>query len=390
MVQSIRVSQGRVNSRMSSLCRGMHSSNSPRTGISKSAKSNPVATVHSGTQRLCGLALPDPDGYQGGMPRSLPSSVAAMLLLAVSASAQNAATSSNPTATTAAPAPSPASQATPSKSYGPPPSENRYDVLSRMITPLAGVLLGGQQTSNKALVIKATVGQVAGRLPQIIKGATFTVRIEYPGRLRLEAPLFGETVTVCRDGNQAWAVPGSKIELLLSQFRHKPRPEPKGSTPLQLPFTPQQAVLLPALFQLERGNEVAAIDGVPCRVISGGLMPEVAKAVKAEDFSSKLWICSDYTPRRIDIHRSDFAMSFLIEDFSFSPSFPASTWQPPEGATDVFRCDEARLEELLYVVMNSLQMSDQDKPWLNEQAGPSSPAQGAQVPQGPSPFGPMR
>lgn len=318
---------------------------------------------------------------------------ASLLLLAVSSGAQTLGVLTNPAAqgmaffptAAATPSPSVAPSPSPAPSFMPPPSENRYDVLSRMVTPLAGVLLGGKQTSDRALTLKATVGQVAGRLPQIIQGATFTAQIEYPGRIRVEAPLLGETVTVCRNGNQVWAVPGSKIQFLLEQFHHKPRLSPKGNPPLQMPFSAQQAVLLPALFQLERGKEVAEINGVPCRVIAGGLMPDIAKAVKAEDFSSKLWICSDYTPRRIDIHRSDFAMSFLIEKFSYSPALPVSTWQPPEGATDVFRCDEARLEELLYVVMNSLQMSAQDKPWLNEVA-PGPPI----APQSAQPFGPMR
>jgi hypothetical protein len=316
------------------------------------------------------------------MPLSRFRFVACLLLPAVAASAQiadggsKAGTNQSVQDVAASPAPT---------TFGSPPSENRYDVLSKMITPLAAVLLGGKQTPNRALTLKATVGQVAGRLPQIIQGAAITAQIEYPGRIRLEVPLLGETVTVCRNGNQVWAIPGSKIQFLLEQFRRKPRPNPKGNSPLQLPFSAQQAVLLPALFQLERGNEVAQINGVPCRVIAGGLMPDIAKAVKAEDFSSKLWICSDYTPRRIDIHRSDFAMSFLIENFTYSPAFPASTWQPPAGVTDVFRCDEARLEELLYVVMNSLQMSAQDKPWLNE-AGPASSI----APQSAVPFGPMR
>jgi hypothetical protein len=265
------------------------------------------------------------------------------------------------------PAASPSAGAPVPPLHGPPPSGNRYDVLSKMITPIAGVLLGGTQTSTRALSLKATVGQVAGRLPQAIQGATFTAKIEYPGCIRLEAPLLGETVTVCRNGNQVWAVPGSKIQFLLDQFQRKPRPRTKGSTPLQLPFTAQQAVLLPALFQLEKASEVADIGTVPCRVIAGGLMPEIGKAVKAEDFSAKLWICDDYTPKRIDIRRSDFAMSFLIEELSYVPALPPSTWQPPAGATDVFRCNEARLEELLYVVMNSLQMNAEDKPWLSEQ-----------------------
>jgi len=249
---------------------------------------------------------------------------------------------------------------------GPAPSENRYDILSKMIRPMAAVLLGGAQTSTHALTLRASVGQVAGRLPASIKGASFSAKIQYPGQVRLEAPVMGETLTVCRNGNNVWAIPGTKIQFLLDQFQHKPRQHQPNGMPLQLPFTAQQAVLLPALFQLEKDDAVAEISGIPCRVISGGLMPEIAKAAGAEDFSAKLWVCGDYSPKRIDIRRSDFAMSFLIEQLSYETGFPASTWNPPVGATDVFKCDAARIEELLYVVMNSLQMSSTDKPWLNE------------------------
>lgn len=281
-------------------------------------------------------------------------------------------------------APDPAAVALTAAS-GPAPSGNRYDVLSKMITPLAGVLLGGSQTLDRALTLRATVDQVGGRLPQAIKGASIKALIQYPGRIRVEAPVLGETLTVCRNGNQVWAIPGSKIQFLLGQFQQKPRPQPKNGAPIQLPFTAQQAVLLPALFQLERSEEVAEIADSPCRVISGGLIPEVAKAAKAQDFSAKLWICSDYTPKRIDIRRSDFAMSFLIGELSYAREFPASTWQPPQGATDVYKCDASQLEQLLYVLMNSLQMTAQDKPWLNE-AIPASPL----APQTAPPLGPMR
>ena len=271
---------------------------------------------------------------------------------------------------------------TPSSTNPPPlssaPLENRYDVLSKMITPMAGVLLGGNQTADRALTLKASVDQVAGRLPQMIKGATFTAKIEYPGRIRVEAPVMGETLTVCRNGDQVWAVPGAKIQFLLGQFKQKPRLQQKNAAPLQLPFTAQQAVLLPALFQLERTQEVADIGGTSCRVISGGLIPEVAKAANAEDFSAKLWICADYIPKRIDIRRNDFAMSFLIAELSYVPDFPASIWQPPEGAKDIYRCDAAQLEQLLYVLMNSLQMGAQDKPWMSEPgaAAPGMPSTG--------------
>jgi len=245
------------------------------------------------------------------------------------------------------------------------------------------VLLGGNQTTDRALTLKATVGQVAGRLPQALQGASFTLKIEYPGRVLLQAPVLGETVTVCRNGNTVWATPGSKIQFLLGQFQHKPQPRNAGGAPLELPFTAQQAVLLPALFQLENISEIAEVGGASCRVISGGLMPEIGKATKAEDFSAKLWICSDYTPKRIDIRRSDFAMSFQIDELSYAPGFPASTWRAPKGETDIYRCDAAHLEEILYVVMNSLQMTAADKPWQNEAPAPTAPSS-----PGPgSPFG---
>ena len=251
------------------------------------------------------------------------------------------------TPATNAPAPdSPTAPIAPTVAPGLAPAGNRYDVLSKMITPLAGVLLGGSQTLNRALTLRATVDQVAGRLPQAIKGASLKALIQYPGRVRVEAPVLGETLTVCRNGNQVWAIPGSKIQFLLGQFQQKPHPQPKNGAPIQLPFTAQQAVLLPALFQLERTEEVAEIAGSPCRIVSGGLIPEVGKAAKAQDFSAKLWICSDYTPKRIDIRRSDFAMSFLIGELSYAREYPASTWQPPAGATDVYRCDAAQLEQL--------------------------------------------
>jgi hypothetical protein len=229
------------------------------------------------------------------------------------------------------------------------------------------------------------VGQVAGKLSPSIKGATFTARVEYPGRIRVDAPVLGNTFTVCRDGKNVWAVPGDKIRFLLGQFRKKPIPHPKNGAPLSLPFTAEQAVLLPALFDLEKSNEVAEVAGAPCRVISGGLMREIAKSSGAEDFTAKLWICGDYTPKRVDIRREDFAMSFLVEELTYTPSLPASTWLPPASVKDVYRCSADDLEQLLYILMNSLQMTPQDKPWLNE-ASPSSPLS----PQVVSPFGATR
>jgi hypothetical protein len=339
--------------------------------------------MHSESRADCNFARRSEDGYQGMMSSPAKRSVTAAVLclgMAAPLPAQQSNAPSTPSVTGTN-----AAQSTAASAPAPAPSGNRYDVLSKTITPMASVLLGGSQSAERAMTLRANVGQVAGRLPQAIQGASLKVQIQYPGRIRVEAPVLGETLTVCRNGNEVWAMPGSKIQFLLGQFKEKPRAQQKNGAPLTLPFTAQQAVLLPALFQLERTAEIADVGGSSCRVIEGGLMPEIAKAAKAEDFSAKLWICSEYTPKRIDIHRSDFAMSFLIEELTYSAGFPPATWQPPAGATDVYRCDASQLEQLLYVLMNSLQMSAEDKPWLNE-AAPASPI----TPQGTGPFGPVQ
>ena len=314
----------------------------------------------------------------------MPAKVVMLVTLILSGSAISAGAIETTSVQTNTPTPAPPPLQT-NSATGTAPSGNRYDVLSKTITPLAGVLLGGSQTGDRALTLRSTVGQVAGRLPQAFKGAVVKAQIEYPGRIRVEAPVMGETLTICRNGNSVWATPGWKVQFLLGQFKGKPRPHPSKAAPLNIPFTSQQAVFLPALFQLDPSSQVADIQGYPCRVISGGLIPEIAKSANAEDFSAKLWICPDYTPKRIDIHRRDFAMSFLIDELAYTPQFPSSTWQPPTEASDVYRCSAAELDQLLYVLMNSLQMNSQDKPWQSE-AAPALPI----APQSAQPFGPMR
>lgn len=180
--------------------------------------------------------------------------------------------------------------------------------------------------------------------------------------MKLVAPVLGENVVVCRNGDQVWAIPGQKIEFLLGKFRIGPTPTRKNATPLFIPLTAQQAVFLPALFVLEEGG-FETVDGEECRVLTGGMMPELAKVMKADDFKAKMWVGSGYIPRKIQIARDDFTMTVAVKKAEFTKSLPPETWQPPEGVTDVYRCSPEYLERVLYVVMNSLQMDPEDSPW---------------------------
>lgn len=247
-----------------------------------------------------------------------------------------------------------------------PPRDNPYDVIGKIFQPLWGVLLADTKSSNRAATLTIEMTEVSGRLPAEMKGATLRAAVQFPDKVRLEAPVLGEQFVICRNGNEVWATPGQKVEFLVSQFQVKPKKNLKLNTPIFLPVTAQQAIFLPALFSIARADvaEIEPLNGEDCRVLTAGLMPELAKATKAEDFVGRVWVAPGYIPRRIQVQRRDFSATVDIRDLTFSPTLPASTWQPPEGATDVYRTTPEMLEGLLFVVMNSLQAKEGDAPWL--------------------------
>ena len=257
--------------------------------------------------------------------------------------------------------------ASPLRAQQPAPRENPYDVIAKIFQPLWGVLLSESNDNNRAATIEFEITEVSGRLPQEMKGATLQAAVQFPDKVKLVAPVLGETFTVCRNGDEVWATPGAKVEYLISQFKVVPRKGTKLKTPIFLPITPQQAIFLPALFSVSRPDvaEVEELRGENCRVLTAGLMPELAKATKAEDFQTRVWVAPGHKVRRIEVKRRDFSAVVDVREMTFSPTLPASTWEPPATTTDVFRTSPDMLEGLIYIVMNSLKSGAQSTPWLS-------------------------
>ncbi len=235
---------------------------------------------------------------------------------------------------------------------GQPPRENPYDVIGKMFQPLWGVFLSESVGANRAMVLTMDWG-AEGAVPGV--GETVRLDVQFPDKVRLEAPVLGEKVVVCRDGDRVWAVPGAKIEYLMKKFGVVPRRAAKSGTPIPLPITAQQAIFLPALFTVERPDvaEVEEIDGVPHRVLTAGLMPELARVVNAENFRARVWVGSNYSPRRIELQGGNFNRVVNVREMVFSRDLPASTWAPP-GGEDVYSTNSDMLEGLLSAVMNSV------------------------------------
>lgn len=257
--------------------------------------------------------------------------------------------------------------ASPLRAQQPAPRENPYDVIAKIFQPLWGVLLAESNGENRAASIQLEMSEVGGRLPKEMKGATLQAAVQFPDKVKLTAPVLGETFTVCRNGDQVWATPGGKVEYLVSKFHVVPRKGTKLKTPIFLPITAQQAIFLPALFSVSRADvaEVEDLNGENCRVLTASLMPELARATKAEDFQTRVWVAPGHNIRRVEVKRRDFSTVVDVREMSFSPALPASTWEPPAGDADVFRTTPDMLEGLLYVVMNSLKSSAGDTPWIS-------------------------
>jgi hypothetical protein len=247
-----------------------------------------------------------------------------------------------------------------------PPRDNPYDVIGKVFSPFWSVLLADTKSPNKACTMTLEMVEVSGRLPKQMAGASLQAAVQFPDKVKLQAPVLGEEITVCRNGDKVWAYPGAKVEFLLKRFKGKPPPTKKKNTPIYLPITPQQAIFLPALFTVARPDvaEIQSLNGEDCRVISAGLMPELARAAKAEGFRAKMWVAPGYAPRRVEIAQPDFTAVTEIKDLRFSPSLPASTWQPPTDVTDIYWTNSEMLDAVLFVVMNSLKMTETDQPWL--------------------------
>ncbi len=235
------------------------------------------------------------------------------------------------------------------------PTENRYDIVGKVFAPICNVLLAGGKGADLGMSFHMVMKDVTGRLPKDFNGATLDAAAEFPDKVKLVAPVLGEQVTVCRNGGVVWATPGAKIEYLLGQFKGRlPRPVKAANSPIFVPITAQQAIFLPAVFVLDEGKEYADVDGEPTRVIQGGLMPELARSTKAEDLRATIWVGAGHVPKQIKIVRRDFTATVEIRDLEFAPRLPAATWQPPAGSTDIFKTTPDVLQQLLFVVMNSV------------------------------------
>jgi len=229
--------------------------------------------------------------------------------------------------------------------------ENPYDIFGRTLAPFVNLFAKNATSPNRAMSADlrlAEAGGKAAKLPPGAAGQTLRLSVQSPDKLRLRAPFSGEEITLVRNGQEVWAVPGSKIEAIINHAEaagELPKPPKKYKLkPFELPIPEQQLVFLPILFQVKDAGE-ELVNGQMCRVLDVKLMPELARAMKDEiqEWSARLWVQQPgYKLAKIDLREPRWRVVVAVDRLSFSPSLPAETWKPAPEQTDVLRelgCD---------------------------------------------------
>ena len=229
--------------------------------------------------------------------------------------------------------------------------ENAYDVLGKALVPLVKALIATPEMQSHSAA-STLVLDSATNLPAADAGDTLEIALQSPDKLRLHATVAGQSFTVCRDGQQAWASPGSQIQALIDAQK-LPKPDPDYKlTVFNLPIKEKQLVWLPLLFQADdRGDE--AVDGQNCMVLDVSLMPDLARAAKLEDYSARLWVRADYKLAKIELRKSpgtarEWRAVILVKNPQYASSLPPETWKPtPAEAADLLQLTPVRYKQLV-------------------------------------------
>ena len=228
--------------------------------------------------------------------------------------------------------------------------ENRYDMLGHTLMPFLNVFAKSTTNPNRAMSFTLKLEQMTD-LPPELAGSEAVVAVEYPDKLRVHGPVLGEDITICRKGQELWAFPGSKVEVLLNaaaEAKKLPKADSKFQLqPFALPIPEKELVFLPALFQIKDvGSE--SLEGETCRVIDLFLMPQLARSLKAQSWAARAWVNGHDQPVRLSVAKPGWMIVVRFEHLEFAPKLPESTWEPTsEQAGDVLKLDPARYQQLL-------------------------------------------
>ncbi len=228
--------------------------------------------------------------------------------------------------------------------------ENAYDVLGKVLLPLAQVLAESPKTPNRAVKLSFRLEGATGAL-ESAAGEAAQLKIEVPDHLKFIAPWGGEQVTLVRRGPELWAFPGGRLKALLADpamVKHLPPPDPKFKLqPLHLPIPEKQLAFLPVLFSVRDGG-MSALDGEECRVLDVGVTPALSKSLAMrEGTTARLWVGDAYRLAKLQLQTGETSVVLQVAEMKLLRTFPKEEWLPtPEQSSDVLLLSPVLYDQL--------------------------------------------
>jgi len=221
-----------------------------------------------------------------------------------------------------------------------------YDVFAKTLAPFASAVFGGGEGQPGAFVAECKVTAASGKTAAA-QGAQLRLAVQRPDHLRADLAYNGQVLTACRAGKEMWAAPADAMKALARSAgidTGNSAPDATSAPLIPLALDAKMLAFLPVVFDVkDEGKE--DIDGAPHRVLRFGLVPDLQKALKAEDFEARVWIGDEHRPRRVTVGGKDHSIQVDVERLAFAPQFPEKAWQPAEGQ-EVLRLPGSALNEL--------------------------------------------
>lgn len=206
------------------------------------------------------------------------------------------------------------------------PAGNPYDMLSRVLTPIASVFSPeAQQHALSTIVILEEMTDISLELV----GTRWELLLQPPDRFLVRGMYGGQLVTICREGESVWITPnGPPMDGLMIPPASSSKKKKGGDLgQMVLPFPPQQLALLPMIFQVkDAGNEKGA------RVLDVKMMPELARGLGVDEWSLRLGLNPEGHLTRLGVVGPLWRLGVRVERLDFAKELPAATWQAPAEA----------------------------------------------------------
>lgn len=225
-----------------------------------------------------------------------------------------------------------------------PHSANRYDLLGQVLEPLTAVFM--PEHAGKAFAATLVLDEATG-LPKEWHGQEAKLVFQPPAMAKLSATVGGEPWALCRVKQELWGVPGEKW-VALEKFFPSSKPRKKsgrepGLPDFALPFSPQQLIFLPVLFQVE--DEGVSPTGA--RLLTMRLTPPIAEGLQAEagkiggenlaDWAARIAVREVQGKRpqleRIEVFRPGWRFAADVRRWALVREVPASYWLPDPGTS---------------------------------------------------------